>query len=396
MRKMWMTVLASLLAVCLTAPCALADEEMAPLTVDEVDAFVDAMREKALSETDVKTVPAETEGEYQAAFSGGVLMLAADELKQDTAVLEIELAADQPDPRGVLANATQDGERVGVSVQDVMAQYPCANEELYGDYQSAVVALSGEVPGAAFAGVVERDGQHVQSLTYYAWEQENGATVRSGIRYRFSENELSGVTVLGRREVENAQTDWDALVALQEEDSYFAYPVSQFGEDLDPFVREDLTFSGLDFLSVTYDDMQERFGTPQTDSWLEDGQNGYLRSCAWEGMEAVFAYDGGKQFVNLQMLTATGAYLEGPRCIRVGDTQISVMYRFRHGMVAQVQNGTVLYGDGEKAPFGMITYGDGENTLTYAADCVDCDVYLYAHMTNMRMTDYILVRQEKN
>lgn len=367
-------------------------EEVAPLTVDEVDAFLEVLREEALQDENLTVVPGE-EGAYHATFAGGMLMLAEEALHQDTAIVGAELNAARTDLRELKLVTMVDELPDGAYLSDVLAAYPCDNASLYGTYEEAVVAMSGDLPGGAFVGVVKRSGQMVNQVVYYAYETVNDVTVRAAVVYHFNEGQLLNVTLEGAREVENAAGELAAYAALQEEMAYFAYPSSQNGSELDMFAREDLTFSGLDFLTMDYETLAERFGTPASDEWLEDTDGSFIRTCVWDGIDVTFQYDAQKQFVGAKYLVVTGTLLEGPRGAKVGDSLTSLIYRFRHGENESADGATMLYGTNGVAPCGQLRYEGTGAYLTYLAQVPDGTVGLYLNCENMQLTSYMLAAE---
>lgn len=387
--KKLLSVLMTVCLVCALCLPALA-EEVAPLTVDEVDAFLELLREEAMQDENLTVVPSEEGGVYNATFAGGMLVLAEDALHENTAIVGAELSASRADLRELSITTSVDEMPLGAHLGDVLAAYPCDNAVLYGTYEEAVLAMSGSLPGTAFAGVAQREGQRVNQVIYYAYETLGNATVRVQVAYRFDENQLMGISIVGAEEVENAQAEMDAYAALQEEMAYYAYPSSQDGSELDVFVREDLAFSGLDFLSMDYETLVERFGTPASDEWLEDTDGAFIRTCVWEGMEVTFKYDAQKQFVAPTHLVVTGVMLEGPRGVRVGDSMNSILYRFRHGEGDTVDGAMVLYGEANAAPYGQLRYEGTGAYLTYLAQVPGGTVGLYLNCDHMQLTSYML------
>lgn len=389
MKKIW-TVLMVLVLLCASMTWAAA-EEKAALTVDEVDAFLELLREEALQDENLIVVAGEEDGVYHATFSGGMLYLAEDALRADTAIVGAELSAERKDLRDLALTVQVSELPSGAMLQDVLAAYPCDNAELYGSFDEAVVAMSGSVPGTAFAGVVSRSGQQVHTVTYYAYETVDGMTVCASVAYRIADQQLLGVHITGPAAAEDAGAEWARLAEIQEETDYFAYPSSQVGSELDMFVREDLSFSGLDFLSLDVETLTDRFGEPTEDTWLEDQDGTLIRTVVWNGMEVTLRYDAGKQLMHATHLVVSTAALEGPRGVRIGDSMTSMLYRFRHGEGEGTNHATVLYGQEGQAPYGELRYeGDGAY-LTYLAQVPDGRVSLHLNCEQMYLTSYMLV-----
>lgn len=383
-------MLCFVLTLCLVLPvCGAFAKDMAPLTVDEVGAFLEVLREAALQDEALTVVPNE-DGGYTATFEGGMLYLADDALRENSAIVGAQLNARTEDLRQLAAARQEDEVTVGAALQDVLAAYPCANEELYGTYEEAVIILEGEVPGTAFAGVAYRDGQKVEKVTYYAYETVADETVRAEVTYYFAENYLVYVEVAGAHGVENAQSELENMALLQEEMDYRHYPVSEDGSVLDMFAREDLFFSGIDFLSVTPEEITERFGDMTDDRYMQDEDGSFIRTCTWDGIELTLNYDADRALEGVSMLHITTPLMEGPRGARVGDSATSLMLRFRHGEGEFNGNATVFYGENGTAPYGEVSYQDQGAYLTYLTETPDGTVALYLNCTDMNLTGYLL------
>ena len=171
---------------------------------------------------------------------------------------------------------------------------------------------------------------------------------------------------------------------------YRHYPVSEDGSVLDIFVREDLLFSGVDFLSLTAEDLTERFGAPLSDKYLEDVDGTFIRTCQWDGIELTLKYNENKEFEGVSMLHVTTPVMEGPRGARVGDSATSLMLRFRHGEGEFDGSATVLYGEKNTAPYGEVRYEDNGAYLTYLAQVPDGAVALYLNCVDMTLSGYML------
>ena len=102
-------------------------------------------------------------------------------------------------------------------------------------------------------------------------------------------------------------------------------------------------------------------------------EGAYLRSMEFASCTMTFSYDAQKQNPVLEMLCIDMDGLEGPRCVRIGDTLSSVISRFRNGEGDyDGVSREVLYGDGENAPYGLAEYGDDATAgLWYAAKLED-------------------------
>ena len=106
---------------------------------------------------------------------------------------------------------------------------------------------------------------------------------------------------------------------------------------------------------------------------MEDDDGSYLRTMDFAQCSLLYTYDSQKQNPSLEMLTIDEDGLEGPRCVRVGDTLSSVISRFYNGDGEfDGESREILYGDGETAPYGLAEYGtDADAGLWYAVQVED-------------------------
>ena len=196
-----------------------------------------------------------------------------------------------------------------------------------------------------------------------------------GLGYTLSDNLVAAIRAYGLNETISAdevRSNLDAVQEVSEKTEYAQVPTSINGSELEMFDRDDLIFSGLDFLSLTPEEAEARLGAAQEDDWMED-EGAYLRSMEFASCTMTFSYDAQKQNPTLEMLSIDMDGLEGPRCVRIGDTLSSVISRFRNGEGDyDGVSREVLYGDGENAPYGLAEYGDDATAgLWYAAKLED-------------------------
>lgn len=371
MKKFVSLLLALLLAtgVALAQPAA---EESAHLTSEELEMYLSALAKAGLDTGKVE-VTAGDAGAI-AAFPGAELRIADEALSATTAVLEARVTGDMACPRGL---------KLGDTLPQLLAAYPNDNASLSGSYYDAALYIAGEKP-VVTAGWLLRDGQRVTAVVHGVYEWREDGVVCCGIRYDLDQGSITGFQVWG---MDNLLTEDEALAQIkevtdmQEISEYFAYPQSEDGSLLPPFEREDLAFGGMDFLDLTVEAANQALGSAPVDEWMQDSTGDYLRMKQWEnGVSILFLYDGNKQFQHVDSMTIADGQLEGPRGVRVGDLMDTVLYRFRHGQGGTLENGIALYGDGQTAPYGLLTHGDETATLTYTL-ALDEETTVIWHLT---------------
>ena len=148
--KKLLFVLVIAMLLCLTA---LADEA-APLTVDELMGFCDAAVEDVLARAPVAGHEAE-DGGYVFDYGDLRIYTLDSSFTAESRVTGVELLGENEDldaPRGVA---------LGSTLYELLPAYPLDNENLAGDYDGAVLYISGLLPGTVNAGYAVRDGARV-------------------------------------------------------------------------------------------------------------------------------------------------------------------------------------------------------------------------------------------
>lgn len=295
--------------------------------------------------------------------------------------------------------STLRGVTIGSSMTDVLEVYYTENPELLGSYETAVLYAVDALPVQAQWGRVNRDGQRVQTIEYAVHEQLEGGKdyTNAGVIYTMAENRVSAVRVYGLDSCISLEEVNDVMYsamldALEQE--YAMVPFSYNGAELTAFAREDLNFSGMDFLTVTAQEAINLLGEPVNDAWLENGEEGYIRVLTFDNCEMTFLYDSSKTQERVYMLHIAADGIEGPRAVRCGDTFSSVYSRFRFGEGEyQADDTEVLYGVENQGSFGHAAYGisDASATLRYGFTAPDGrQVVLQMGFTVMELTEIML------
>lgn len=368
-------LIALLLCCLMLAPAGLATEmeESPAISMEEMDMFKDALWDKAM-EGPVTLEPAEN-GRSTVMTSVGDLSVTGDSTDADIHVQGARLAVDQPGPRGL---------KVGDSMEMIFQVYPNDNPALVGTYYEATLCIWGSQP-EMMLGYALRNGQRVTEVTYAVYNWQPDGIVRTGITFHLDQGYIRQIDIFTDPELltqEEVQTDINDYALIQEADEYHAYPISEDGTALDPFCREDLAFSGLDFYTLTPDKAMTVLGPANVDEWNKDSDNTWLRLLQWDGITLIAKYDANKNFSSVYSLSITNENMEGPRGLRVGDYTDTVLFRFRHSEGAALDNGVILYGDGENAPYGRITYNEETNTIVYTDKLEQNTTMLYLTFRN--------------
>ncbi|MBR2055086.1 MAG: hypothetical protein IJ968_09405 [Clostridia bacterium] len=371
-----MKKLFALLLCCLMVmPLALADEmeETPVLSMEELEMYKENLWAQAMAGEII--LEKDQNGQNVAITAVGDLTITGDAPEADTYVRNARLSVHQPGPRGLM---------IGDSLDMIFQVYPNDNPALVGNYYEATLCIWGEEP-EVMLGYALRNGQRVTEVTYAVYNWQADGIVKSGITFHLDQGYIQQINVFTAPELmtqEEVLSDINDSAAVQEDDEYFAYPVSENGAALDPFCREDLVFSGMDFYALTPDKAITALGNAQVDEWNQDTDGTWLRLMQWDGITLIAKYDTEKKFSSVYSLTITNEEVEGPRGLRTGDYIDMVLFRFRHSEGSAVENGVILYGDGENAPFGKITYGTDTDTLVYTEKLDQGSVMLYLTFNN--------------
>ena len=130
---------------------------------------------------------------------------------------------------------------------------------------------------------------------------------------------------------------------------------------------------------------------------MQDDNGTHLRSMEFADCSMTFVYDEKKSNPYLDMLIIDMDGMEGPRCVRVGDTLTSVLTRFRHGEGSydEAMGRETLYGTVGSAPYGVAEYGgDASAMLMYVLACNSKTVCLHMTFEQMLLTEITLYNMD--
>ena len=372
MKKCVALFLALMMALSLTT--AVAESDADALDYDELMDWAEGFKTRALAAGAPLNDPTEdaayTEDGYAFVYDFATLYMDRPEMTADSVLQAVVVySPEEQGPRGTGVDQLS---------SEVLNAFYNENNDLQGDSSFAALYVSDTMPAGALWGWVQRDGQRIETIQYAVHEQLSSGGdgyTDCGLVYTLSDNLVAAIRAYGLNETISAdevRSNLDAVQEVSEKTEYAQVPMSINGSELEMFDRDDLIFSGLDFLSLTPEEAEARLGAAQEDDWMED-EGAYLRSMEFASCTMTFSYDAQKQNPTLEMLSIDMDGLEGPRCVRIGDTLSSVISRFRNGEGDyDGVSREVLYGDGENAPYGLAEYGDDATAgLWYAAKLED-------------------------
>ena len=358
MKKLFALLFAALLLCC----CASALAE-SPVTVDELANFWDSLLVSALEQEAVEP-EVDEDGLYVFEFDQITLVCADETLSENSRVQYAEL-------RGGIESLA-DGRQIdpGSTLRQLLAAYPLDNINLSGSYDEFVLYISGALPDAVQYAVGQREGSHVLQVEHDIITPDGSEAEHCFIGYTLENNIVTHVySGVLRETLAEAQLDVEDCASLQEKREYSAYTAQQ----PEPLAREDLLFAGrrgvIDFVGATAADLTGVLGQPDADNW-EEANGLFVRTMEWEGVTAALAYDAQKEQNALAALQVYGDALEGPRGVHMNDTVDDVLARFPQ------EDGDLLYGDGQNAPYGLLDVSEDGLYLQFAVQAEELTAVL--------------------
>lgn len=390
-------MLALVAALCFTS--ALAENgDASALNWEELTAWAESYKERAMTATvlnDPTADAASSEDGYMFIYDFATLYMDRPEMTDEAQVRSVVVTdADEIAPHGTT---------IDMRAQDVLGAYYNENENLEGNRSFATLYVSDMMPDSAAWAWVQRDGQRVMTIQYAVHEQlatgGDGYT-DAGLIYTMQDGLVAAIRAYGLEEritADEVKQNLADVNRVAEERYYAQVPTSTVGTDLDPFEEDDLSFSGIHYLSMTPEEAEQELGQAREDTWMQDDNGTHLRSMEFADCSMTFVYDEKKSNPYLDMLIIDMDGMEGPRCVRVGDTLTSVLTRFRHGEGSydEAAGRETLYGMVGSAPYGVAEYGgDAPAMLMYVLACNSKTVCLHMTFEQMLLTEITLYNMD--
>ena len=378
-------MLSLLLALCLAFSfTAAAAADAAAVTSDEIAAFAATLLETA-RQSELQNDPAGeealSEDGYAMVYPFGTLYADRTEMTEETRlaaamITDPEIAG----PRGI---------RINAHYPDLLTVFRNDNPTLDGSRDGALLYLEGDETSGFTYGQVLRNGQRIHSVEYGAvLPAENGFS-RASLTFSVEMDLVSTIRVEGLTETTDAEAA-AALLAdlqtLQQEKGYTQFIPSWTGTDLTPFGPEDLTFSGIHFLSLQPGD----FGPLAEDVLVSNDEDGWLRVVNNADFSATLVCNEDGSNAKISYLELVSDAVEGPRGVRLGDSISMDLNRFRSGdgEISDDALYEMLYGTEGAAPWGKAFYLDGDGmTLRYVTEAEGSEVELYLHYSGNELSE---------
>ena len=325
-RLLTLPLILCLLVIIIGSDPSSAAAEPSALTGDELVLFTDSLRRAALNAGYYEVLEAETG--YALRYRDYVLYTDTPELTEESEIFSVifdtmpeEGDVVQPDLRGVCP---------GDTLAFVLSLYPNRNEALRGTREEAALYVSGDVASAAASGVLKRDGQSAEAVVHRLYQPADGGVNVRQVEYVISWNAVSMIRMQLKPvflTVREARAELEAAEALLRTNEYTAYLPAAMGGQAETFNRDDLIFSGLDFLWLTPEDAEAVLGYQYEETWIRDGVN-WLHTMTWPGLSITFVHGEDRLALYADSLYLSDSLLEGPRGLMPGIPLDEALSRF--------------------------------------------------------------------
>ena len=387
-----MTALALLIAF---VPAVAEEYPDGALTMEELTEWVAGFKAMAMESAPYNNPydpEAYSEDGYAFIYDFGTLYMDRPEMTEEAVVRALVVTSyEVPGPRGV---------GVDYLTSEVLGAFYNENESLAGDESFAALYLSDTMPTGALWAWVQRDGQRVHTIQYAIHDQlttgGEGYT-DAGLIFTMQADSVAAIRAYGLDARVSEDVVLSNIEAVQEVAActdYVQVPLSYSGAAM-PLTREDLVFSGVDFVYMTPESAEAALGAASETIWVQDDNGEYLCTMEFPSCSVTFIFDQNKQNPRPYMMLIDLDRMEGPRAVRLGDTFASVFNRFRHGEgTFDGVSSETLYGTEGTAPWGVATYGDNADaTLRYAVETERGTIVLHMTFETMMLSEIMLYMQ---
>ena len=357
----------ALMVMCCFFPAMTLAQEMVVLDETELSAWIDQALRDTISLEPLNQPVGEdalTEDGYAFLYDFATLYYNQPELSAASILKAVSLTdAGYPCVRGIEIGSTQ---------EKLMEAFGTQNPYLLGDGTFAVLYQQDQMPTAAYWGWAQHDEHNVITGMQCAMHVKAGEDryTDAGVRFVLENGIVTEIRVYGLyqyitaaeveanleavRTVENAMVTW----VLAEEDAE-GYTVANAAA---MFSENDLAFSGVDFRTVTADELNALLGeTAEIESII--AENDRMTTAQWQA-----AYLSAGSNGTADVLSVSDSRVAGPRGIRTGDALESVLAAFASDGEGRIYGSqSILYGDGFNAPFAVMENDGTYTTLSYTA-----------------------------
>ncbi len=377
-------VLASILALLLLLGTAVAEQtEAEPLSAQELNTWTESLVQRAIQDKlEVKETP---EG-LTADGRGYSLYPNSADLSPDTLLSGAVIDSESIEVSGLTGPRTL---IVTQAVGAVLEAFPNDNPSLQGNEDAAVLYVRGALPETVQTGTLMRKGQQITLLEYSVYTPHGEGVDRSGVQFTVDQGSVTAIRYFGGEDVPlaEAETVLQSLSELQEENSYFAFSTVNPG----PMHREDLVFSGLDFVDMTMEDAIAHLGEPESREKVEDSTGDTIETLQWPGLNITFILGANGNFLRTDSVVIYGD-VEGPRGTRPGEDMLDIIARFENKAESINTPSVSLYGSADKPEeaYGQLMQDAGAQHLYYSVPLKDGVVLFACHFMGEQLVEMSL------
>lgn len=381
-----MTGLALCLALCLTpAPIAAIADDAGVLSETELNAWLSKALIRSAGETPMNAPIGEealTEDGYAFIYSFATFYYDKPILDDQSVLRAVALTDD--------AYASPRGLKVGGDAAGLISSFGWQNPMLLGDGSFAAFYKLDSLPEAAYWSWARQEGGKLLSVQCAIHVRlPNGLYTDAGILYAIENNVITAVTIYGLnhgvteadvRGNLNAVTAVQAAItgdSVEEAPAAVGYTVKNEAE---PFQAEDLAFSGVTYPALNEADAVPLFGKALKEDRVKDDTGAWLLTTQREGLTLSYTlHEDGSS--TLDTLSVSGQ-LEGPRGVRVGMTVEEALKLFYSDGAGTVLGGaSVLYGDGDSAPTGLMERDESGGTVLRYRTATEAGSVITLHLS---------------
>lgn len=388
MKKLLAMLLSMVLCLTLCVPVLAQEGSAQPFSAAEADAYREAVHQRALENNTYQAQA--VQGGYELYFADYTLRVDTERLSADTTIYamvmdDVSTAMTCPgDARGIALNN---------SLSALLDAYPIENTALIGTPENAVLYMEGDLPGQAYVSYIIRNGQTVSDVYHLAYVMVNNGVQTRMAHYTIQNDAVVRIELQFASDtltLEEAKAELDAFEDLRASTEYASYVSSNQEGEAQAFGRDDLLFSGLDYLDLTPELAIAVLGDDYAEDWLED-EDTFIHVMEWSAASITFLCDRNRALIKVDSMFIDDNMIEGPRGIFVGDDQQTVLDKFRFDIAQGDGDVMYIYGAEGELEYGMVEFiSMGEAVARYAFEQGDTMIEMILSFENSTLSDIII------
>lgn len=305
-----------------------------------------------------------TEDGYAFIYDFATLYYDKPVLDQDSVLLAVSVTDEAyPGPRGI---------KLGDAQSVLIDTYGWQNPTLVGDGIFAAFYRLNSLPQSAYWSWAQLDGAGAITGVQCAIHVQvsDGRYTDAGVVYSLEGGVVTAIRVYGLSSfisADEVRGNLEAVESVQTAASGDAVDdvsdvtlsaATVAANQAQPFGLKDLSFSGMDYATLTLEGAKAALGEPAAQTAAEDAAGGTYLNLTWSGVELIWLEEaaGGRA----QSLRVSNAQTEGPRGLKAGMT-------FEEASALFLSEGKpgVLYGQPGDTDYGEAVNEGTQTLLTY-------------------------------